>query len=160
MNKTVHLIHRSLVEYARNPAAFFLLARMAAWVGWLSFAVKFMPLPKAFETLSPDVRSPKSPAVPTELATTLDRILRIDWLCFKPICWKRAAVLHRYLALNGIQTQVVFGMRKDENGQLNGHAWLEADGKPILEKEPPHYTTTYCFPSSASFDVQLELLND
>lgn len=119
-----------------------------------------MPLPRAFETLSTNVRSPKSPAVATELATALDRILRIDWLCFKPICWKRAAVLHRYLALNGIQTQVVFGMRKDENGQLNGHAWLEADGKPILEKEPPNYTTTYSFPSSASFDVQLELLND
>ena len=96
----------------------------------------------------------------TQLAAAMDRILRLDWLCFEPVCWKRAAVLHRYLALNGIESRVVFGMRKDEEGQFHGHAWLESDGSPILETEPPNYTVTYSFPSTARFDLELELLNE
>jgi transglutaminase superfamily protein len=135
---------------------------MAAWVGWLSLAVKFMPLPKALGTLSTDLatNSNHSPQSPAKLAGHIDRVLRTDWICFKPICWKRAAVLHRYLALNGIETRVVFGMRKEQNGRVHGHAWLESNNNPILESEPPNYTVTYSFPSTTKFDLKLELLNE
>ena len=133
---------------------------MAIWVTWLSLAVKFMPLPRALSTLTTSVNSEKSPTTQTELAAAIDRLLRIDWLCFKPVCWKRAAVLHRYLAISGVETRVVFGIRKDESEQLRGHAWLEADGHPILETEELNYTVTYSFPSETKFNVQLELLND
>lgn len=61
-------------------------------------------------------------------------------------CWKRAAVLRRYLLLNGIETEVVFGVRKENGGQLAGHAWLERDGAPFLEREQPAYTVTFRYP--------------
>jgi hypothetical protein len=135
---------------------------MAGWISWLSLAVKFMPLPSALNTLTtgPINENNTSPVEAVKLAATIDRILQLDWLCFEPICWKRAAVLHRYLALSGIESRVVFGMRKDEQGQIHGHAWLESDGSPILESEPPNYTVTYSFPSTARFDLELELLNE
>ena len=98
--------------------------------------------------------------IENKLAASIDSILRTKLLCFKPICWKRAAVLHRYLALNGVATKIVFGMRKEENGSLHGHAWLESQGKPILEKAAPDYTVTYTFPSTDKFDVELGLLNE
>jgi hypothetical protein len=73
-------------------------------------------------------------------------LLGIDASVFRPICWKRAAVLHRYLALHGMRTSIVFGVRKQNEGLLEGHAWLEAGHQPILEKSPPEYRVTYSFP--------------
>jgi hypothetical protein len=73
---------------------------------------------------------------------------------FKPSCWKRAAVLHRYLLRNGINTRIVFGVRNENGGKMAGHAWLETDGNPILENSPPEYVVTYSFPSNDRFDPQ------
>jgi hypothetical protein len=160
VRKTLSVVYKSAAGAARNPRVCWLTLKMAAWIGWLSLAVKFMPLPKALSTLTTTVNSKTSLTSQKELAATVDRLLRINLFCFEPVCWKRAAVLHRYLALNGIETRIVFGVHKDENQELRGHAWLEADGYPILENEPPNYTVTYSFPSTTKFDVQLELLND
>ena len=56
-------------------------------------------------------------------------------------------MLHRYLALSGIDTRVLFGVRREGSDALSGHAWLEACGEPILEKTPPDYKVTYSFPT-------------
>jgi hypothetical protein len=77
----------------------------------------------------------------------IDALLGLNVLCFTPTCWKRAPVLHRYLALQGIQTRIIFGVRKESDAALAGHAWLEADGRPLLEATPPRYTRTYSFPA-------------
>ena len=74
---------------------------------------------------------------------------------FKPICWKRAAVLHRYLAQSGVPTRIIFGVRNEADGKVAGHAWLETEDGPILEKTPPEYVVTYRFPSNERFDPQL-----
>jgi hypothetical protein len=77
-------------------------------------------------------------------ARVIDLLLSTDVWIFKPICWKRAAVLHRYLARNGTPTRIIFGVRND--GEVTGHAWLESEGQPIFETTPPEYVTTYKFP--------------
>ena len=97
--------------------------------------------------------------VQERLARTIDLLLSADVLHFKPICWKRAAVLHRYLLRNGLTTRIVFGVRNDPEGKVDGHAWLEAAGEPILEKSPPEYVVTYRFPSKENFDPQLTTLS-
>lgn len=94
----------------------------------------------------------------SDLATAIDALLAINLFVFKPVCWKRAAVLHRFLALRGIETRIVFGVRKDEADELTGHAWLECEGQPILEPQTPGYTVTYIFPSDKPFEVELALL--
>lgn len=60
--------------------------------------------------------------------------------------WKRAAVLRRYLLLNGIQTDVAFGVRRPQDGELAGHAWLERDGVSFLEHEVREYIVTFRIP--------------
>lgn len=85
-------------------------------------------------------------AVQERLARSIDLLLSADFFLFKPICWKRAAVLHRYLSRNGIATRIIFGVRNESDGTVAGHAWLEAEGKPILESAPPEYVVTYQFP--------------
>ena len=51
------------------------------------------------------------------------------------------------LALKGVRTRVVFGVRSEGAGKLDGHAWLEAEGEPLLEPVAPDYKVTYSFPA-------------
>jgi len=90
---------------------------------------------------------PDAALIQTRLARLLDSVLAADFWVFTPTCWKRAPVLHRYLALRGIDTRVLFGVRRDGSDALSGHAWLEAGGVPILEKTTPDYKVTYSFPT-------------
>lgn len=133
----------------RKPREAFLVLRMAGWVILLSLLIRMQPLPRVLKLMTP--RTPakfplKQFPSGERIAQLLDLLLEIDVFVFRPICWKRAAVLHRYLALHGMPTSIVFGVRKQNEGLLEGHAWLEAGKVPILEKNPPEYRVTYTFP--------------
>ena len=153
---------RQLLRYARLPAraarltfdepgSALLALRMAYWVAALSLLVKLMPLPRALKLVAPRARGARAVADPAKvqqgLARLLDSVLAADFLFFTPTCWKRAPVLHRYLALKGIETRVVFGVRREGEDVLSGHAWLEAGGEPLLEPKAPDYKVTYSFPA-------------
>ena len=145
-----------------HPAQALLLFRMAGWVMLLSIAVKIFSLPRALRLVSTNTRS-ASQVPPDEtqkkLGEAIDLLLKTDLLILKPSCWKRAALLHRYLALNGIATRILFGMRREPDGSVSGHAWLESDGEAILESTAPNYAVTYAFPSHDTFDVDLNSLS-
>ncbi len=55
-------------------------------------------------------------------------------------------VLHRFLALNGIESRINFGVRKTLDGTVDGHAWLEHQGRALLEKDPVTYVVTFSLP--------------
>jgi hypothetical protein len=135
---------------ARRPGSALVLLRMAFWVATLSALVRFLPIPRALSLLTPRRRpAPASGGdeVQKRLAGLLDLLLAADFWVFTPICWKRAPVLHRFLALEGIETRVVFGVRKGCGDELDGHAWLEAGGRPVFETSPPDYKVTFSHPS-------------
>jgi hypothetical protein len=130
---------------------------MAWWVTVLSVAARWFSLPRALAIVAGNEKAEvgkKDPAVQERLARAIDLLLAADVLHFKPICWKRAAVLHRYLSRNGVSTRIIFGVRNEPGGKVDGHAWLEVAGEPILESTPPEYVVTYRFPSSDRFDPQ------
>lgn len=146
-----------------GPAEALLLLRMAGWVVLLSVAVRVFPLPRALRLVSTKTRRPSETSeseTQERLADAIDLLLKADLFILRPICWKRAALLHRYLALNGITTKILFGVRREPGGSVSGHAWLEARGKPILETTAPNYAVTYAFPSREAFDVDLNLLTE
>lgn len=160
VKRILRLVTRGSRKIVLNPAESFLILRMATWVAIFSFLVRLRPLPRALELITAGGKpTSDESAVETEqkLARALDLLLGIDLLIYKPICWKRAALLHRYLGLNGIKTQVMFGVRKQPNGVLDGHAWLEVKGKPILEAEVPDYRVTYSFPSENPVTTEIRL---
>ena len=161
MSKFLTLLSRAARKAVHGPAEAFLLLRMAGWVLLLSIAVKIFSLPRALRLVSTKTRLPTQPlegGIQQRLADAIDLLLKTDLFILKPVCWKRAAVLHRYLALNGIATQILFGVRRDPDGSVSGHAWLEAGGKPILETTTPGYVVTYAFPSNEPFEGDLNLL--
>ena len=130
-----------------NPAEAWLLLRMAWWVAVLSVTARCYSFPRALQIVAGSQNKTSFDGMTQdELARAIDLLLSADVLMFKPICWKRAAVLHRYLSRNGISTRIIFGVRNEAGGVFDGHAWLEADGQPILEKTRPDYVVTYSFP--------------
>jgi hypothetical protein len=152
VRKTWGLGVRAMRKLVSRPGEALLLCRMAWWVTVLSVSARWFSLPRALAIVAgKETRTTRSvdPEVQQRLARTIDLLLSADVLHFKPICWKRAAVLHRYLSRNGLTTRIVFGVRNDSDGKVDGHAWLEAAGEPILESTPPEYVVTYGYPSTA-----------
>jgi Transglutaminase-like superfamily len=148
MRKFARLISSAGRKFVSRPSEALLLCRMAWWVAVLSVTARCYSLPRALQIVAGTQN--KIPLRETttqdELARAIDLLLSADLFMFKPICWKRAAVLHRYLSRNGIHTHIIFGVRNETGGKVAGHAWLEANGKPILESTPPEYVVTYSFP--------------
>src|SRR6266851_8916768 len=97
----------------QKPRELLLVGRMAVWVVLFPIQVRLLPLPRALAVVAPrQASTTRSGAVAEErLAHLLDLLLGTNFILFTPTCWKRAAVLHRYLALNGVQNQIVFGVR-------------------------------------------------
>ena len=155
MRKLSRLISGVGRKFFSRPGEALLLCRMAWWVAVLSVAARCYSLPRALSIVAGNNhKQPPRQEVTNqdELARVIDLLLSADVFMFKPVCWKRAAVLHRYLSRNGIATRIIFGVRNETGGKVAGHAWLEADGEPILESSPPEYVVTYSFPSNECFD--------
>jgi len=163
ITKTFRLLLGAGHKFVTQPREAWLLCRMAWWVAVVSAATRLLPLPRALRIVAgPERQGQQSvePGLQARLANSIDLLLATDVLVFKPICWKRAVVLHRYLAKSGISTRILFGVRNTANGEVDGHAWLELDGEPILEKSPPEYVVTYRFPSDQPFQAAATILSE
>jgi hypothetical protein len=145
------LARRAARFAAREPASALLALRMGAWVAAISLSVKVLPLPRVMRLATPLRRRRRRAAdaeeVQARTARLLDALLAADVWCFTPTCWKRAPVLYRFLALEGIETRVLFGVRRTGEGALDGHAWIESGGGPVLEKTPPDFSVTFSYPA-------------
>lgn len=156
----LRIVSRAVKLIGSRPGRAILLLRMGLWVVILSLVVKLCSLPRALQIVSASTRGRSQAGARSEqeLVTAVDAILGLKVLVFRPVCWKRAAILHRYLAVRGRATTIKFGLRKGPGNSLDGHAWLEADGRPILETAIPDYTVTYVFPSNAECKIDLTSL--
>ena len=155
VGKAAHAIGRAARLTLHAPGEAALSTRLALWVVLVSVLARLMPLPRAHRIVSTRVRAarPGTPAdAAMQLARAIDRVLRLDILMFKRSCWRRALVLHRFLALRGIDSRVNFGV-KTSGGELLGHAWLERDGQPFLEDDASSYVVTFSLPQR---DARLE----
>ena len=136
-----------------SPAEAVLTARVAWWVLLVSILARLVSLVRVHRFASVRVRrTPKLSAsvVPPRLAAAVDRVLAFDTFVFRPSCWKRAIVLHRFLALHGIDSRINFGVQKDLDGSLRGHAWLEHGGEPLLEHHCESYVVTFTLPQTTA----------
>src|SRR6266436_595544 len=130
----VIMIWRAARMLFRKPAAALLLYRMAGWVFAVTIMLRFMPIPRVLAVVRPSMKDRADPVdsqtVQARLGRLMDLLLGQEFLSLTTTCWKRAIVLHRFLGLEGIDSRVLFGVRKSVDGQLVGHAWLERDGIP------------------------------
>jgi hypothetical protein len=142
----MRLLTQAVQFVRRRPGEALLLARMAGWVLALSLLIKLLPLPRVMQLVTSQPRTARPTHSAERLAQLIDLLLGLNLFVFTPTCWKRAPVLQRYLALNGLETRILFGVRKTGGALLDGHAWLERDGRPVFEKQPIDYVVTYGYP--------------
>jgi hypothetical protein len=148
MKKLARLISSAGRKFVSRPGEALLLCRMAWWVAVVSVTARCYSLPRALQIVAGNQNGKHLVQATNqeELARAVDLLLSANVLMFKPICWKRAAILHRYLLRTGTPTRIMFGVRNEGDGKVAGHAWLEQNGRPILETVPPEYVVTYSFP--------------
>lgn len=78
---------------------------------------------------------------PQDVADRVDHVLyKLPWI-WKRTCLRRAMVLAALLRRDGLDPEVVIGVRRSPDGVVEAHAWLRCDGTdPYLE---PTDTSTY-----------------
>lgn len=149
IGRIVRVLGLAARKVAVKPRESGLSARMALWVVVISALARVTSLPRLQKIAAFRARSRSIDAraeTPAQLAAAIDGLLNIDLFVFRRSCWKRAMVLHRFLALDGIESRINFGVQRDSNGTLNGHAWLEHRGRPILEHDAGAYVVTFSLP--------------
>lgn len=154
ITKTLRVVRLARRKIVTRPGDCLLSVRMAVWVVLISILAKLMSLPRvqkigAFKFRTTSLTSPQE--APVKLGRTIDSLLGIDLFLFRRSCWKRAMVLQRFLALNGVKCQINFGLRKEfDDGKVEGHAWLEYEGRPLLENDAGDYVVTFSLPLKSS----------
>lgn len=147
--KTIRLFSVATRKLIRDPAEAWLLIRLATCFVFVSVTARLYSLPESLRLVSSSRKKTDfnfDRTAQEQLARSLDLVLSTNTLGLRPVCWKRAAVLHRFLSRRGVATRICFGVKTDADGNVDGHAWLESDGVPILEKETPNFVVTYTFP--------------
>src|SRR5215510_2361991 len=141
ITKTTRLLSGAARKCVTRPDEAWLLMQMAWWVAVVSVTARCYSLPRALQIVAGNQNGKHPPPTTSqeELARAIDLLLSANILMFKPICWKRAAILHRYLLRTGTPTRIMFGVRSEGDGKVAGHAWLEENGRPIFETVPPEY---------------------
>jgi len=142
---------RALNLARREPQAVLFAGRMAWCIVVLSLGVKILPLPSALRLVAPRRRTTSATRgariSDARAVQLIDALLETDLLVFSPSCWKRSVALYRHLAARNVDARIRFGVRKQSDGLLAGHAWIEIDGAPVFEKTAPDYHVTFSFPS-------------
>ncbi|MEO8359661.1 MAG: lasso peptide biosynthesis B2 protein [Vicinamibacteria bacterium] len=132
----------------RDPRRVWLMTRMAAAYAAISLLARVKSLPAAFAAVSPRLSTqPSEEAKAMTLVHTLDTMLAARLPLIHPQCWRRAALLHRFLRHEGIDTVIVFGVTTDATSGLEAHAWVERNGVPFAEAvSPTRYRRVFEFP--------------
>jgi hypothetical protein len=121
---------------ARDPGRAALMMRMASAYFAVSFLARATSLPRAFAAISPALRDIAPDERRAERTVdALNTLLAAGIPGVHPQCWRRAAVLHRYLRFEGIDTTIVFGVAPTSSHGVDAHAWLEREGQPFAEAE-------------------------
>ncbi len=100
-------------------------------------ALELLPARLIFDRLA-RVRPRGGDTTPPEhLAGAVDHVLgRLPWI-WRRTCLRRATVLAALLRREGLDAEVVIGVRRSPAGALEAHAWVSCDGvEPFLEAEP------------------------
>jgi hypothetical protein len=149
LGKAVRVLGGTARKIAVDPRAAVLRARMAFWVVLISGLARVTSLPRAQRIASAGLRTPpagRASVTPAELGAAIDSVLNIDLFVFRRSCWKRAMVLQRFLSLNGIESRLYFGVQQTAEGTVTGHAWLEHQGRRLLERDTGTYIVTFALP--------------
>jgi hypothetical protein len=138
----------------RDPGRAVLMMRMASTYVAVSVLARLTSLTRAFAAVSPARRDVAPDERRVERAVdALNTLLAAGMPGIHPQCWRRAAVLHRFLRFEGVDTAIIFGVAPQTSAAVEAHAWLERDGLPFAEAENvTSYRRLFEFPAREKGD--------
>ncbi len=131
--RLIQLGLRAAGALARDPGRSWLMARMALTYAVVVIAARLLPIDRAFALIAPRPGRRRPGERAASVVNALDTLLGAGIPFIRPRCWRRAAILHRYLGHIGIETRIVFGVLTEAMALKEAHAWLERDGVPFAE---------------------------
>ena len=137
-----------------------LFIRIFFWATLLPIIVKFLPLPRTMQMMTPSKTNgyiKNQNGVQEKIIRYTDYILNLNVWIWRTTCLKRSLLLYRFLNKFGVKVQICFGVKfnqnmisKDKSKHLDGHAWLLLNNEIFLERNiemVSEYKITYCFPA-------------
>ena len=127
------------------------MAEVALLRGLLAVALERVAMDRLLEGLTPRevrfaVRSEAHALEAVERATELVlRRVRVT----RTTCLLRSLIRYRCLRERGVAVVFKMGVR-DRAGEMEGHAWIELRGQPVLERESTDYQVTFAYPPSVA----------
>lgn len=112
---------------------------------WL---LRTRPLDECVARMTPELATER---VDERVVRDVERVTRQMLQHMRPLrttCMVRALVRCAMLRVRGIPATWVMGVRPGAD-DLEGHAWIEVEGVPIMEDEPPRFTPTFRHPRVA-----------
>ncbi len=82
--------------------------------------------------------TPADPQMLQRVAFVMPRVAR--FMPFRSDCLIQATGAQGWLARHGVQSRIVIGVKRPEDGTLAAHAWLEQDGTIITGGDVSQYT--------------------
>jgi hypothetical protein len=68
-------------------------------------------------------------------------------------CLERSLLLYRFLAEANLDPRLVMGVRR-ENGETDGHVWIEVDGRPLADSTTSRYRPVLVFGAGGAMITQ------
>jgi Transglutaminase-like superfamily len=123
---------RRFLQIISHPRDAWLVVRLLLWAIVLPVCKRIVPLRK----LTPFMWV--SPAAVRNLAQERKIATIVRWIYAfifpnETSCLERSLLLYRYLSSNNMGPRLVTGMRRTEDQNWKGHAWILVDGKPFGE---------------------------
>jgi len=133
-----HLLVRALRLLYKSPRDFAMALWMVALMAASTALVRLTSVPHALRLLVKSAKAarPLSPGKIEGQVALLDAVVHVlkrNAGFLSPTCWERAIVLQRLLAASGVSTDVALGVRQALRGCVEGHAWVEREGRPMFE---------------------------
>lgn len=138
--------YRKFFDYFRSPWDVYLFWSVLVWAAWISWMLKRHGLEELLIKISPGRVNGSG--------RTRRLVIYVNWwlnrqiLFLEPTCLKRSLLLYRFLAREGLNVKIHYGVRAADKG-LDGHSWLTLDGKQFLmDGMTAHaYKQTFLFPA-------------
>ncbi len=144
-------------EWFPTPGHLVLFFRIGFWLYIMPILLKYMSMTALMRLITPGTRTLGPDG--EEHAETLrekgdlihayaTRILRENPDNMGKMCLKRSLVTYRFLRLRGIAAEFKLGVRKNGEGDLVGHSWIEVGGELFHDEESRRfkYAVTFSYP--------------
>jgi hypothetical protein len=110
----------------------------------LPIALHVLPLDACVDRVAPRRRFGRADGAVERVGRWTDRLLREVRVTRTP-CLIRSLTRYRLLRERGVPVVFKMGLRP-QGDDVVGHAWIELDGAPLLEREDTRYTVTFSHP--------------